>query len=341
MNLDIWDLVINRFVFALLIALLTALLVTPLVRRLATKAGAMDLPGEERRVHTKPTPRWGGPAVYIAVASAWLIVYPLSDRLAGVEFVGPYTVNSLWIMGIGAAVILFGMLDDKFQISALWQAVFLLACGIALAHPHLGGIRIEGITQPFTTPGTPGSYIGFSELNSVLLTALFVFVIAKTMDTIDGIDGLAAGIAAIIATTMLILSLYKQPLIGVMSAAVVGACFGFLRYNYYPAKIFLGTGGAQFLGFFLAAISIDGVVKTAAAVAFVVPLLVFGVPIIDGIIVVIRRAISRQPITRPDRRHIHHALLSRGLSQRQAVWVLYLFALVLCGTAIILIKVAA
>ncbi|MER3466616.1 MAG: hypothetical protein C4340_05745 [Armatimonadota bacterium] len=126
---------------------------------------------------------------------------------------------------------------------------------------------------------------------------------------------------------------------GVLCAGVIGAGLGFLRYNWYPAKIFMGTGGAQFLGFFLAAISIQGVVKTAAAVAFLVPLLLFGVPLFDAFLVVIRRAISRAPITQADRRHLHHSLLGRGLSQPQVVTVIYAITFVLCATAVILIKV--
>jgi UDP-GlcNAc:undecaprenyl-phosphate GlcNAc-1-phosphate transferase len=331
----------NRFALALILALGATLLITPFVIWLAHRFGVIDKPGEERRVHKEPTPRWGGLALYLGVLVAWLIVYPLSVRTGShIATVGPYTVNSLWIMGIGAAVVLFGMLDDKHQFPASWQALFLLACGVMLSHPQMGGIRIEGVTRPFSHPGDPGSYIPFSQLNSVLLTTLFVFIVAKTMDTIDGIDGLAAGIAAIIATTMFVLSLYRQPLIGVLSAAVVGSCLGFLRYNYHPAKIFMGTGGAQFLGFFLAAISIQGAVKTAAAVAFVVPLMVFGLPILDASFVVTRRVLNRVPITQADKRHIHHALLKKGLTQRQAVWVLYLVASVLCGAAILVVKLA-
>ncbi len=325
---------------AALIALIVALATTPLVMRIANKLGAVDMPGEARRIHTTPTPRWGGLAIYLAVIVAWLIIYPRSNVVAGTPMIGPYTLKSVWIMGIGLAVVLFGMLDDRFNVPAVVQAVFLVGCGIALAHPTLGDVRVEGMSRPFSH-GEPGTWIQFSELNSVLFTAGFVFVIAKTMDTIDGIDGLAAGIAAIGSATMLILAVGTQPLIGVLSAAAVGACLGFLRYNYHPAKIFMGTGGAQFLGFYLAAVSINGVMKTAAAVAFLVPLTIFGVQVLDAFIVVIRRMLGRVPITQADKRHVHHTLLGRGLSQRQAVWVLYLLAMALCGTAIVAVKLAS
>jgi UDP-GlcNAc:undecaprenyl-phosphate GlcNAc-1-phosphate transferase len=331
------DLLRNRFVLAFVLAIAAALLLTPVIIRLAKRFGVMDVPGDDRRIHKQPTPRWGGLALYIGVLLAWLIVYPLSHLPNGEAAIGPYTVNSIWIIGLSGGVVLFGMLDDKYQFPAMWQALFLLVSGVLLAHPQLGGIRIDGVAIPFSG----GHWIQFSQINSVLLTALFIFVVTKTMDTIDGIDGLAAGIAAIIATTMFALALYKQPLIGVLSAAVIGACLGFLRYNYNPAKIFMGTGGAQFLGFFLAAISIQGVVKTAAAVAFVVPLLVFGLPIFDAFFVVVRRVLNRVPVTKADKRHIHHTLLGKGLTQRQAAWVLYLITVALCGAAILVVKLVA
>jgi len=274
--------------------------------------------------------------MYLGVLGAWLAVYPLMHRFRDVAWIGPFSENSIWIMGLSGAVVLFGMLDDKYQLSAAWQALFLMGCGILLAHPSFGGIRIEGFTNVFA-----GEYVQLSEINSVLLTAFFVFIVTKTVDLTDGIDGLTAGICAIIASTMFVLALYQQPLIGVLTAAVIGACLGFLRYNYHPAKIFMGTGGSQFLGFFLAAISIQGVVKTAAAAAIVAPLLVFGLPLLDAFLVVVRRVLSRAPITQADKRHLHHTLLHKGLNQRQTAWVLYLLTLTLCLVATILVKTTA
>lgn len=325
------------YALALIVALCAALALTPFVIKLATRAGAMDMPGDERRVHKEPTPRWGGLAIYLAVAAAWLIAYPIVQKMPGVEYIGHYTIRSIWIMGIGGAIVAFGMLDDRYQLSALWQALFLLGCGVVLAHPNMGGIRVEFLRIPF---GGEQNFIQLSELNSVLLTSVFIFVVAKTMDTIDGIDGLAAGIAAISAMAMFSLAIYMQPLIGVMSVAAVGGCLGFLKYNYHPARIFMGTGGAQFIGFFLAAISIDGLMKTAAAIALIVPLTVFGVPILDAVFVVFKRIKGRVPITQADKRHIHHALLGKGLSQQQTVWVLYAVAAVLCGVAVTLAFIA-
>lgn len=326
----------SRFLLAGVLSLVVTLLATPFVIKLAHRFAAIDQPGDERRIHTVPTPRWGGLAIYLGVLLAWLAVYPLMHRFRDVAWIGPFSENSLWIMGLSGAVVLFGMLDDKYQLSAAWQALFLMACGILLAHPSFGGIRIEGFTNIFA-----GAYVQLSEVNSVLLTAFFVFIVTKTVDLTDGIDGLTAGICAIIASTMFVLALYQQPLIGVLTAAVIGACLGFLRYNYHPAKIFMGTGGSQFLGFFLAAISIQGVVKTAAAAAIIAPLLVFGLPLLDAFLVVVRRVLSRAPITQADKRHLHHTLLHKGLNQRQTAWVLYLLTLTLCLAATIIVKATA
>lgn len=323
----------SRFLLAGVISLIVTLFATPLVIKLAHRYEAIDQPGEERRIHTSPTPRWGGLAIFLGVLVAWLVVYPMMYRFRDVVWVGPLTANSIWIMGLSGAVVLFGMLDDKFQLSAAWQALFLMACGVLLAHPSFGGIRIEGFTNVFA-----GEYIQLSEVNSVLLTAFFVFIVTKTVDLTDGIDGLTAGICTVIASTMFFLALYQQPLIGVLTAAVIGACLGFLRYNYHPAKIFMGTGGSQFLGFFLAAISIQGVVKTAAAAAIVAPLLVFGLPLLDAFLVVVRRLLSRSPITQADKRHLHHTLLGKGLNQRQTAWVLYFVTLALCVVATLVVK---
>ena len=170
------------------------------------------------------------------------------------------------------------------------------------------------------------------------ITAFYIFVVTKTMDTIDGLDGLAAGIAAIAACTLTIIATYGgQPRVAILAAALVGSSLGFLRHNYNPAKIFMGTGGAQFLGFSLACLSIVGAFKTAAAVAVLIPVLAFGVPIFDAAFVVIRRVISRQPITQADKRHMHHTLLGLGLSQRQTVLVLYALAATLSVALLVVV----
>ena len=161
----------------------------------------------------------------------------------------------------------------------------------------------------------------------------------KTMDTIDGIDGLSAGIAAISAGTLIVIAVYSgQPRVAIVAAAIAGSSIGFLRHNYNPAKIFMGTGGAYVLGFMMACLSIVGALKTAAAVSIVLPVLVFGVPIVDAFIVITRRLLSGHPITQADKRHLHHTLLGKGLTQRQTVWILYAAAAALCAVALFVVR---
>jgi UDP-GlcNAc:undecaprenyl-phosphate GlcNAc-1-phosphate transferase len=170
----------------------------------------------------------------------------------------------------------------------------------------------------------------------VLATLFWVGLVTKTVDAIDGLDGLAAGVCAISASTLALMAhAANQPSIAVLAAACVGACVGFLRHNYNPAKIFMSTVGAQFLGLMLAAISIMGAFKIAAAISVLIPVLALGVPIFDYGFVLFRRARSGAPLTAADRRHLHHRLLDRGLSQRQAVWVIYGATAVLCTVALL------
>lgn len=334
---------------AFVVAAFVSWLLTPWVRSLAIQKGAVDDPGrDERRVHKEPIPRWGGLAIYggilVSVAAVLPFAYPRS----------PFPLYLMGMLLVGAAIVVMGALDDLYQFKARIQLLFLLAAGVAVQffYDPAGRVQIAGLGQPF---GAAGSWLSLGLL-AIPLTAIFIFIVTKTMDTIDGIDGLAAGIAAIGAGTLSIIATYsvlnlsaeraeelgrlyqELPRVALIAAATGGAAIGFLKHNYNPAKIFMGTGGAQLLGFMLACISIVGVMKTAAAVALVIPILAFGVPIFDAAFVVIRRILSRQPITQADKRHIHHTLLGRGLSQRQAVWVLYGVAIVLCALLLVVIR---
>jgi UDP-GlcNAc:undecaprenyl-phosphate GlcNAc-1-phosphate transferase len=316
------------------VALVFTLVLTPLARKLALSQGAVDDPTrDDRRVHKEPTPRWGGMAIFGGVALALLVVLPLAYPHS------PFPPYLLGIIGIGAVIVVLGAVDDLKQLSAKWQLLYLLGAGVAVQffYDSVGRVKIQGIETPFFASEQQWTAFG---VWAVPITAIYVFVITKTMDTIDGIDGLAAGIAAIAASTLSIIATYEgQPRVALVAAATAGASIGFLRYNYNPAKVFMGTGGAQFLGFVLASLSIVGALKTAAALAILVPLLVFAVPLFDAVTVVFRRIASRQPISQADKRHLHHQLLQRGLSQRQAVWILYAVALALCGALITIMRV--
>ncbi len=319
---------------AALVALAVSWLLTPWVRTLAVSKGAVDNPKiDDRRIHKEPIPRWGGLAIYGGLVVSLLAVIPFAYAPSSVKF--PFWLIGLMLVGGGLVVV--GALDDLYQYKAKIQAILLLAAGFliqAFAGP-LGGVRINTLGIPFGG----GDYWRILPWAAPPLTAFYIFVVTKTMDTIDGVDGLAAGLATISAATLTIIAVYgHQPRVALVAAALGGSALGFLKHNYNPARIFMGTGGAYVLGFTLACLSIVGALKTAAAASLIIPALVFGVPIFDAFFVISRRLLSGQPITQADKRHLHHTLLGRGLSQRQTVWVLYAATGILCLAALLVIQ---
>lgn len=313
-----------------LLALAVSWLLTPWVRRLAIQRGAVDDPTrDDRRIHKEPLPRWGGLAIYAGILVSLLAVLPFAYPR------GPFPLYLIGMLFIAALLVVAGALDDLYQYSAKIQLLLLLGAGVAVQFftSEVGQVQIRSLGIPLF-----GGYIPLLYA-TIPLTAIYIFVVTKTMDTIDGVDGLAAGIATIAATTLTIIAVYgQQPRVAILAAAIGGAALGFLKHNYNPAKIIMGTGGAYVLGFMLACISIVGAFKTAAAIAMLVPLFVFGVPFLDAAQVMVRRKLSGVPITQADKRHIHHALLSKGLSQRKTVLVLWTTAAVLSAVVIYLVR---
>jgi len=328
-----------------LLALATTYLLTPWVRRLAIRAGALDIP-DARRVHTEPIPRWGGLAIYIGVAVGMLAGLARLYLLAPSDsvFLGR-ALQFLGLLLVGTGVLVVGMLDDRKQFSALIQMGALLLAGLVV---QLFGVQIEGFAAPIGGKFSEARWIPLGAW-AIPITALWIFVVSKTMDTIDGLDGLAAGVSAIAALALALMALqaadlldqpYPNWLIAITAAAIAGAAGGFLRYNFNPARIFMGTGGAQFLGFMLGGLSVIGAFKTATAFAILIPVLVFGLPFLDAALAVVRRLLSGQPIHKPDKKHIHHQLLERGLNQRQTVLILYGIAAAMAVVALILFRKA-
>lgn len=316
-----------------LIAMAVSWLLTPVVRNFAIKKGAVDDPKrDDRRIHKEPLPRWGGLAIFAGIAVALLVILPFAFPESN-----PFPKYLIGMLVLGALLVFVGALDDLYQYSAKLQALLLLGAGVAIQffEGPVGQVQIKSLAIPLTTPT---QYWVLGAL-AIPITAIYIFVVTKTMDTIDGVDGLASGIATISAATLMIIAVYgEQPRVAIIAAAIAGASVGFLKHNYNPAKIIMGTGGAYILGFMLACASIVGALKTAAFISLLLPVFVFGVPIFDAFFVVIRRLLSGQPITQADKRHVHHTLLGKGLTQRQTVWVLYVVAAVLCGVLLILVK---
>lgn len=326
------------------IALFVTWATTPWVAKLAVKHGAVAVP-RARDVHEGNTPKWGGIAIYFGVVIAAIVGITARHFISHGEF--GWNKHIVGILLAGTFIGAFGLLDDLKDLRAIWQIVGIVIAGSILI---AFGVRIEGLTNPLAgaKPGLylPTQWFALPLYVSAAFTLIWVFVVTKTVDAIDGLDGLAAGVCAIAAATLALLAAAsgnknpEGPALAIFAAAVVGGCIGFLRHNYNPARIFMSTVGAQFLGLTLAALSILGTFKIAAAISVAVPLLVLGVPIFDYVIVIGKRIAHRAPLTAADNRHFHHRLLERGLSKQQAVWVIYGCTAILCVAAIVIFKVS-
>lgn len=331
---------IGILVAAFVAALLT-MGVTPTVRRWVEQKGAIDQP-EARRVNKNPIPRAGGIAIVLGFLVAVILTVTVRQLRLPDQLI--WTPQVTGVLLATAFIALAGLVDDFKNISARWQALAIITASLILV---AFGVRIEGVSNFFISqsgtkydPTIHWHALGMGA--SILLTTLWVFIVTKTVDAIDGVDGLASGVCAISAATLALMSAQLRtpegPTLALMAAAIVGACIGFLRHNYHPAKIIMGTIGAQTLGLALAAISIMGAFKVAAAVSVLIPILVLGVPIFDFTHVLARRLLDRAPLTAADKRHLHHRLLDRGWNQRQVVWFIYSVTIFLCVTAFALFK---
>ena len=294
-----------------LVAFLLAVLLTPVVSQAAWRAGIVDTPTEERRLHARPTPLLGGLAIFAAIA--------IPAAALGND-------HGFWGIIAGAALMaMLGALDD---IHPLHPAVKL--CGmLAIASiPAFLGITIDHVTLPF---------LGVFDLGwwQYPVTIIWIVAIANIVNFIDGMDGLAAGFCGIAALTFAVLaaSLGREDAAAIC-AIVAGATLGFLRYNFHPATIFMGDAGALMLGYLLAAMAIQGVLKTAAAVSLVLPLVILALPILDTSFVILKRLKYRQPIYQADRWHFHHRFANIGFSQRRTALTLYAWCIVLSGFAL-------
>ena len=296
---------------------------TPFVKALAYRIGAIDRPGEERRVHKKATPLLGGLAIFYGFVVSILCLSEIDMGVRGMIF--------------GALIIIItGVFDDIRPLHPLTKlAGQLLAAVIVVLH----GIQIYRISMPTVIVPAGSLELG---VFSVPITIIWIVAVTNAVNLIDGLDGLAAGVSSIASMTLLCIALIaSEGNIAIMTAALTGACFGFLPYNFNPAKIFMGDTGAMFLGFILSCVSIMGVFKAYAVISFVVPLLVLGLPLFDTGFVMLRRMKNHQPIMEADRGHLHHKLLDMGLTQKQTVGILYLISSVLGLSAIVLIGAGA
>jgi UDP-GlcNAc:undecaprenyl-phosphate/decaprenyl-phosphate GlcNAc-1-phosphate transferase len=296
-----------------LLALIVVLLLTPGVGRFARILGVVDEPGETRRVHAHPVPRLGGIALLLGI---------FVPALAFLELDGAYR-GILLGAAIAATV---GAIDD-FRGLPWWAKLSgqLAAGGVAVGF----GVTVDR----FTFPGLGGHEL--PEWVAGGATLVWVVAIMNMVNFLDGMDGLAAGVCAIAGSTFAVIGLsLGAPDAALLSAIVAGACFGFLHHNFYPARIFMGDSGALLLGFLLATVSIEGLVKTAALATLVLPLLVLAIPIIDTSFVFAKRLKYRQPLYEADRTHLHHRFMNIGFSQARAVAYMYAWCGILAAAAL-------
>ncbi len=305
--------------FAALVACLITFLSTPFVIKIANRFGAIDIPKDERRVHNKPIPLWGGIAIYVSFFVSMLLFSEIEMQ----KLVGLFVAATL--------ILITGMIDDVRDLSAkLKLFVQILAAGILV----FSGFEINYFTNFFGS----SAYIHLG-IWSIPVSIIWIVGITNTVNLIDGLDGLAAGISAIAAVTLGYIAIINHRYdAATITLILAGSAVGFLPYNFNPAKVFMGDTGALFLGLVLSAISIDGALKGATAITVVVPILALGVPIFDTAFAILRRMIHRKPIMEADKGHLHHRLLSSGLNQKKAVLSMYLISALLGAGAVALLK---
>ena len=304
---------ILKIAFRLFLTMILALLITPLIKKLAFKIGAVDIPNS-RRVNTKVMPTAGGLAIYIAFSISVLFFFP--DLI-------PFKYGLHLVISSGIVVIT-GLIDDVFELKPKQKLIGILIAALyvcfvfdvtvsTISLPHIGLIPLEWLSYPFTI--------------------LWIAGLTNAINLVDGLDGLASGISIIALATIGIVG-YVASATGAVNLQVPLTIFillmstlGFFPFNFYPAKIFLGDTGALFLGFLISVLSIQGL-KNATMITLITPLIILGVPLTDTIFAMIRRRLNNRPISSADKMHLHHRLLSLGFTHRGAVLTIYCLAMI-------------
>ena len=301
------------FLAMFLVSLLSSFVLTRYVRDIANSRGWVAAPSQERHLHATPLPRLGGVAIYISflvcmgVAAIWGMRHP---RLHSASFFRTMAT----VLVPGTLVFLLGVYDDLRGVGPYFK---FTVQGIAAAMLFFGGLRIVNIPVVFGDHPLP-KFVGLA------LTVLWVLAITNAFNLIDGLDGLAAGSALFSTLVAFVVALLSgHALITLTSIALAGAILGFLRYNFNPATIFLGDSGSLFIGFVLSAMALAGAQKSPTFVAVAIPVVSFGLPILETGLSIVRRLISGRPVFTADREHIHHKLLQHGMTHRQVVILLY------------------
>jgi UDP-GlcNAc:undecaprenyl-phosphate/decaprenyl-phosphate GlcNAc-1-phosphate transferase len=293
----------NMLYFALLVCFLCSILITPLIKKVAFKIGATDRPNS-RKVHQKVMPRLGGLAIFISY-------------LVGLFIIKPENPYAIYILLGSFIIIITGVLDDVYELSAKVKLAGQLIVAIIVV--IFGGLHIEFINLPF------GVQLEFSFL-SIPLTILWIVGITNAINLIDGLDGLAAGVCLIALLTISGMAMIMGNMfVFLVGSIIIASIIGFLFYNFHPAKIFMGDTGALFLGYMISVLSLLGF-KNVTFISFIIPVIILGVPISDTFFAIMRRVKNKEPLSAPDKSHLHHCLLRIGFSHRQSVLLIYAMA---------------
>lgn len=311
-------------VTAIVIALGLALLVTPAVKKFAIKLGALDRP-DQRKVHKRVMPRLGGLAIYLSFVAAVLLTMDITMQVCGI------------LVG-GTMIVILGFVDDTRGLSPRFKLAGQIAAAAAVI-PF--GLEVNSLTNPFSNEMP----IALGYL-SIPVTVLWIVSVTNAVNLIDGLDGLAGGTTFISALTLAGVVWIETTTSGflvpgqseavALALILAASIVGFLRYNFYPAKIFLGDSGSMYLGFSMAALSIMGMAKSATFISVIIPVVILGIPLLDTVFAIVRRYCGHRPIFQPDKEHLHHRLLQMGLSHRQAVLSIYGVNVVLGLSAVVL-----
>jgi len=321
----------GEYVVIYLVSFTLSVFLVPIVRRIALRVGAIDLPDRVRKIHTHAIPRMGGLAIFIAFIVPIVGAYVLGAT--GLWMSDVYQLlleNTSTIIGLLVAstlIVLLGVYDDIHHCRPSVKIMVEIVAALILCWV---GIWINQISNPFSGGQIQLGWVGWP------LTVFWVLAITNAINLIDGMDGLGPGVGLFVAGTMFLISLFfRVPLVTPVMAALVGAIIGFLIFNFYPAKIFMGDTGSLFVGFLLSAICIQGSVKRYTVVALLIPIVALALPIIDTLMAIARRWSKGLPMSVPDKQHVHHRLISLGFSQREAVFVLYGVSVILGCVALV------
>lgn len=306
-------------------AFFTVVLFIPFLRKIAFKYKFVDIPNK-RKIHQEPIPLLGGVALFVSfILNVFLWVDSYRLQLA-------FLLSGILIVGIG-------LIDDfyktrKRDLSALPKILVQFIVAIIL---FSFGIRIEGISHLIGK-----GMVIFTPGISLLITVIWIVGLMNMLNFLDGLDGLASGISVISSMTLFIISFIKgQETVALLSITMMGTGLGFLKYNYHPAKIFMGDAGSVFLGLVLAAISIEGTIKSATLLSIIVVVLALGVPIFDTVLVIFNRWKNKRPIYVADQSHAHHRLLKKGYTHQQAVTYIYVISVLFSLASLLVLIIFA